>query len=195
MPLSGHPTYSFTEISPFYEPRLVNPPSATPPPALSQTPIIINGSSRPLTQRDLGNFIPSPGSSPYPSPSLPKSDTAKTATTRPRLHVAFQSPPSSPIPDESEPRSRARAPTGEQHPSSSTQHPELQPPEETPEEGTSHLIPKPDGEAGRPGRGGYNLEETLRWKKKEFKAVKVFLLVQNFLLSTECYCDRNTLRG
>jgi len=34
-------------------------------------------------------------------------------------------------------------------------------------------IPKPVGEAGRPGRGGYNLEKTLRWSPKSFKKVKV----------------------
>lgn len=35
------------------------------------------------------------------------------------------------------------------------------------------LIPKPEGEAGRPGRGGYNLEDTLGWQRKEFQRVKV----------------------
>ncbi|KAJ3833454.1 hypothetical protein F5878DRAFT_645937 [Lentinula raphanica] len=36
-------------------------------------------------------------------------------------------------------------------------------------------IPKPEGEAGRPGRGGYNLEATLNWPKKRFKEVKGFI--------------------
>jgi hypothetical protein len=35
------------------------------------------------------------------------------------------------------------------------------------------LILKPEGEAGRPGRGGYNLEETLSWKRKDFVRLKV----------------------
>ena len=35
------------------------------------------------------------------------------------------------------------------------------------------LIPKPDGEAGRPGCGGYNLEDELGWKKSEFRKFKV----------------------
>jgi hypothetical protein len=34
-------------------------------------------------------------------------------------------------------------------------------------------IPKPFGEVGRPGRGGYNLEEILRWKPKNFEKLKV----------------------
>jgi hypothetical protein len=35
------------------------------------------------------------------------------------------------------------------------------------------LIPKPEGEAGRPGRGGYNLEDKLGWPRKEFQQMKV----------------------
>ena len=38
------------------------------------------------------------------------------------------------------------------------------------------LIPKPEGEAGRPGRGGYNLEEALGWPSKEYRQLKVRLL-------------------
>ena len=36
-----------------------------------------------------------------------------------------------------------------------------------------HLIPKPEGEAGRPGRGGYNLEEALGWEHKKYCRIKV----------------------
>jgi hypothetical protein len=38
------------------------------------------------------------------------------------------------------------------------------------------LIPKPEGEAGRPGRGGYNLENALGWPGKEYRLLKVRLL-------------------
>ena len=34
-------------------------------------------------------------------------------------------------------------------------------------------IPKPQGEAGRPKRGGYNLQRVLKWPAKDFEAVKV----------------------
>lgn len=34
-------------------------------------------------------------------------------------------------------------------------------------------IPKPEGEAGRPGRGGYNLEKSLNWDADRFKKLKV----------------------
>lgn len=34
-------------------------------------------------------------------------------------------------------------------------------------------IPKPQGEVGRPGRGGYNLRMALNWSPSEFNAVRV----------------------
>lgn len=34
-------------------------------------------------------------------------------------------------------------------------------------------VPKPPGEAGRPGSGGYNLEERLGWPKKEYDEMVV----------------------
>ncbi|KAJ8081338.1 hypothetical protein PM082_007173 [Marasmius tenuissimus] len=37
------------------------------------------------------------------------------------------------------------------------------------------MIPKPEGEAGRPRRGGYNLEEQLKWDDKFMKQVKSFV--------------------
>jgi len=43
------------------------------------------------------------------------------------------------------------------------------------EQEANDKIPKPSGEAGRPGRGGYNLEEQLGWGEEGFKALKVSL--------------------
>jgi hypothetical protein len=34
-------------------------------------------------------------------------------------------------------------------------------------------IPKPEGEVGRPGRGGYSLETALSWDAERFKKLKV----------------------
>lgn len=34
-------------------------------------------------------------------------------------------------------------------------------------------IPKPAGEPGRPGRGGYNLQDALDWNVKTFNSLKV----------------------
>ena len=36
-------------------------------------------------------------------------------------------------------------------------------------------IPKPEGEPGRPGRGGYNLERAINWSNKDYKRLKVFI--------------------
>ncbi|KAH6911745.1 hypothetical protein BKA70DRAFT_1423499 [Coprinopsis sp. MPI-PUGE-AT-0042] len=36
------------------------------------------------------------------------------------------------------------------------------------------LIPEPDGEAGRPGRGGYNLQQKLDWAPGLYQAVRNF---------------------
>lgn len=35
------------------------------------------------------------------------------------------------------------------------------------------MIPKPAGEAGRPGRGGYNLKDALEWDSKALKKLRV----------------------
>lgn len=35
------------------------------------------------------------------------------------------------------------------------------------------LIQKPQGECGRPNRGGYNLQDALRWNPRQYKKVKV----------------------
>ena len=40
-------------------------------------------------------------------------------------------------------------------------------------ESSSNKIPKPDGEAGRPGRGSYNLEAQLAWDKAVILKLKV----------------------
>lgn len=37
-------------------------------------------------------------------------------------------------------------------------------------------IPKPPGEAGRPGCGGYTLEDALDWNPNAFKKLKVWQL-------------------
>jgi hypothetical protein len=254
MPPSIQLSYSFTDLSPFYEHGPTNHASSTPPPALSQTPIIAPNLSRPQ-QRDLekaktsqassrskqdttkkgssshsrAGAFPSPPSSettlgftprsrvadfqslpdaptsnlpvphprsprtpPYP-PSRSKPDAAKTpgSTSNSRV-VTFRSPPSSPTPNLPAPHSRGHISASDTSPSSSLQE---SPSLEKIESKTSRLIPKPEGDAGRPGRGGYNLEVVLGWKKKDFVAVKVLfrhflsfrlpMLMINFTITTE----------
>ena len=41
------------------------------------------------------------------------------------------------------------------------------------DEESSNKIPKPTGEVGRPGRGGYNLEEQMGWGQAGFKRLQV----------------------
>ncbi|KIK12194.1 hypothetical protein PISMIDRAFT_121314, partial [Pisolithus microcarpus 441] len=49
-------------------------------------------------------------------------------------------------------------------------------------------IPKPNGEVGRPGHGGYNLEDQLGWGKDGFKKLKRFVkkAVRRHLDPTKC---------
>ena len=51
-------------------------------------------------------------------------------------------------------------------------------------------IPKPDGEAGRPSRGGYNLESALKWDTNRFKTFKV-----RSHLSDEILLEINDIRS
>ena len=46
-------------------------------------------------------------------------------------------------------------------------------------------IPKPPGEAGRPQRGGYNLQRHLKWPAKDFEAVKVTHSLNFFQYATK----------
>ncbi|KAJ3806469.1 hypothetical protein EV368DRAFT_68894 [Lentinula lateritia] len=48
------------------------------------------------------------------------------------------------------------------------------------------LIPKPPGEVGRPGRGGYSLFEVLSWPRKKYDKVKKFI---NNLVEDHLNCD------
>ena len=58
-------------------------------------------------------------------------------------------------------------------------------------EGLEFDIPKPQGEAGRPNRGGYNLEDVLDWKQKDIDKFKVGATVSNnkpiLTLPAGCY--------
>ncbi|KAI6159408.1 hypothetical protein EDD17DRAFT_1762461 [Pisolithus thermaeus] len=49
-------------------------------------------------------------------------------------------------------------------------------------------IPKPNGEVGRPGWGGYNLEDQLGWGKDSFKKLQQFIkkAVKKHLDTTKC---------
>jgi hypothetical protein len=138
-------TPSFLTIPPFYEP-------GAPPPTL---PILI-------AQTDVGNIE-------RPGKLLAQEDLGTGPT---RKHTSNSSHRISP-----------KAASRRQHFRSSTpKHRDLTPGAESDGETQSdsdsatsddQLIPKPDGEAGRPGRGGYNLEEALGWEHKKYRRIKV----------------------
>ncbi|KAI6024031.1 hypothetical protein BKA83DRAFT_4125420 [Pisolithus microcarpus] len=54
--------------------------------------------------------------------------------------------------------------------------------------GTGDKIPKPNGEAGWPGHGDYNLEEQLSWGEDSFKSLKWFVnkVIKKHLDTTKC---------
>ena len=144
-------TPSLLTIPPFYEP-------GAPPPTL---PILI-------AQTEVGNIE-------RPGKLLAQEDLG---TGPARKHISSSSNRFSPYPKAAsrrQPRKHSR--------SSTPRHRDLTPLTEMDEDSESessdsvtsedHLIPKPDGEAGRPGRGGYNLEDALGWEHKKYCRIKV----------------------
>ncbi|KAF8588019.1 hypothetical protein K439DRAFT_1613784 [Ramaria rubella] len=61
-------------------------------------------------------------------------------------------------------------------------------------ESDSKKIPKPIGEPGRPGQGGYNLEEAINWDVLRFKKFKkcIHCLVANYLDLTKSFANQST---
>ncbi|KJA13198.1 hypothetical protein HYPSUDRAFT_60039 [Hypholoma sublateritium FD-334 SS-4] len=55
------------------------------------------------------------------------------------------------------------------------------------------LIPKPEGEAGRPKRGGYNLQKTLGWPTNDYLRFKLFIkkAVEDHLEPSETFSDQS----
>jgi hypothetical protein len=62
--------------------------------------------------------------------------------------------------------------------------PNLTPNEDENGDAAQFQIPRPTGEVGRPGRGGYNLEEKLAWAPDEYEKLKV---CETSLISTHRY--------
>jgi hypothetical protein len=55
------------------------------------------------------------------------------------------------------------------------------------------LILKPEGEVGRPGRGGYNLQDVLSWPDMDYKRLKVILWQSCLLILTQVRCHGRCL--
>ncbi|KDR78696.1 hypothetical protein GALMADRAFT_137714 [Galerina marginata CBS 339.88] len=169
---------SFTELSPFYTPGA--PPPTLPIP-IAQTEVgKLHSPSKLLAQEEIGpksksHRNPVTRFHPYPKPTSSKStrfarqrsQTPKTSSTRATTPRAV-----SPSSDEGS-VSHPTAEEGEGSLQGGSSEEDEEDDEDEDEDGD--LIPKPDGEAGRPGRGGYNLEETLGWEKKDFQRVKKYV--------------------
>lgn len=139
---------SSTPFSPFYEPGAPPPPL---PLLTAQTDLIDN----PLRPLRLTNAEP-----------LPRSGTARATTSaHPRLTKVTSSRCTSPPSDSSSDPNLSE---------SGSDISELSDSDSSSDSGSADVkIPKPPGEAGRPGRGGYTLEEALDWNSKTFKKLKV----------------------
>ena len=140
-------TPSLLTIPPFYEPGV---PPPTLPILIAQTEVgNIEGAGKLLAQEDLG-------------------------TDPVRRHTSNSSHRFSPYPKAASRLQLFRSST----PRCRDLTPETDSDGETESDSNSatsedHLIPKPDGEAGRPGRGGYNLEHALGWEHKRYCRIRV----------------------
>ncbi|KAF9470789.1 hypothetical protein BDN70DRAFT_939425 [Pholiota conissans] len=176
---------SFDDLNPFYEPGA---PPPTQPILLAQTEVGNVGSpAKLLAQEEVG-----------PQATTPPTLTPRSSK-RPKTRVVSP-PPTSSSPSSSTPASGSlkRNVLGSED-SDSADDAELASLlslsdfDESDDEG---LIPKPLGEAGRPGRGGYNLEEALGWESKDFKRIKKYVhtLIKAFLDPSQCFKAQDELK-
>lgn len=137
---------SCTPFSPFYKPGALPPPL----PLLTAQTDLVDGLLRPL---HLTNAEP-----------LPRSGTAQATTSaHPCLTKVTLNHCSLP-PSDSSPDSESESDLSELS--------DLDSPSDS---GLDDVkIPKPPGEAGQPGCGGYMLEEALDWDSKSFRKLKVW---------------------
>jgi hypothetical protein len=88
--------------------------------------------------------------------------------------VAHASTSLFPFVPEPETLQRASSPsTSDSSLSDLTSLPDLPSNRATPAPDPNRPVPKPRGEAGRPNRGGYNLEIAVGWSSREFRTLKV----------------------
>jgi hypothetical protein len=156
---------SFIELSPFFTPGA--PPPTLPIP-IAQTEVgKMYSPSKLLAEEEVGpksKAHPSIGTrfSPYPKPASQHKSTrfARLRSETPKVSASRATTPRAASSSDEESSVQSQSESGSSHGGSSF-------------EDDDNLIPKPEGEAGRPGRGGYNLEKELGWNKKEFERVKV----------------------
>jgi hypothetical protein len=143
------PSASLTTIPPFFEPGA---PPPTLPILIAQTELGIgNIPCKLLAQEEIGS-----------GPTV-----ARSARSTARYTPYPKSASRHPLPSKSHNEVHDEGSDGD------TSDLELTSINDADSDDDSHLIAKPDGEAGRPGRGGYNLEEALKWEHKKYLKVKV----------------------
>ncbi|KAH7881543.1 hypothetical protein F5879DRAFT_927893 [Lentinula edodes] len=60
---------------------------------------------------------------------------------------------------------------------------------------TDNQIPKPPGDVGKPGQGGYNLRIELEWAEDQFEAVEKYIggAVEKILDITQSFSEQNSI--
>jgi hypothetical protein len=155
-----------TPCAPFYEPGAPPPPI----PLLTAQTDLLDNAFRPTT---LVNTETLPR-------GLARASPARTNQITHQRHVQ--------IPSNTRIRARAASPSPSQSALDSdasdlSDSSELSGSDSS-DESDDGTIPKPLGEAGRPGRGGYTLEIALEWNPKAFKKLRVRQL-QNYTTSSD----------
>jgi hypothetical protein len=141
------PSASLTSIPPFFEPGA---PPPTLPILIAQTEVgVVDAPCKLLAQEEIGS-----------GPTVARSARSSARYT--------------PYPKSASKQALPSKPRHNKGPDEDASDSELTSISDTDSESDdSHLISKPEGEAGRPGRGGYNLEEALKWEHKKYLKVKV----------------------
>lgn len=152
------------EIPPFYDPNNNTAAShPTLPILLAQTEIAIHQPPKLLATQEIATSSNISGPDRHERSRVHFRGSSRGKTP---LNRGVSTPPSrsSPAPGGSRARSVSKAPSDRDH---------------TSRDGDSDsefggLIPKPPGEAGRPSRGGYNLQKQLGWPAADYMRFKVF---------------------
>ena len=157
---------SFIAIAPFFEPGA--PPPALPIP-LAQTELETLAATpcKLLAQEEISHLHDTP------RPDMP---SAPTVNVRRHIPVPSMMPVSRRSGNCLKPVTKPPIPVRHKSPSTSSESSSQQSDadlKDSDSDTDDEQIPKPTGKAGRPGRGGYNLEESLAWDPKEYTKLKV----------------------
>ncbi|KAK7433589.1 hypothetical protein VKT23_020693 [Stygiomarasmius scandens] len=121
---------------------------------------------------------PPPVSTPSPPSSLSTSSSSATSSPLPAHDTHDASAGEQSLPQPGAPDGRMQTRSQLQYPTVTVQRSTrtVSASERTgPPQISAPLISKPDGENGRPGRGGYSLKKVLNWNDKEYKRAQAFV--------------------